>query len=406
MTSSVRKIVLAYSGGLDTSVILKWLQETYRAEVVTFTADLGQGEELEPARKKAEMFGVNEIFVDDLREEFVRDFVFPMFRANALYEGTYLLGTSIARPLIAKRQIEIAELTGADAVAHGATGKGNDQIRFELGYYALKPDIRVIAPWREWDLNARTKLLQYAEERQIPIAKDKRGEAPYSTDANLLHISYEGKALEDPWVEADEDMYTRSVAPEKAPDQPQYVEIEFKSGDPIAVDGVKLSPAALLTRLNELGGKHGVGRADIVENRFGGMKSRGVYETPGGTVLFVARRGLETLTLDRGAMHQKDELMPRYAELVYNGFWFSPERRMLQAAIDESQKRVDGVVRLKLFKGLASVVGRKSPNSLYDADYATFEADTVYDQKDAEGFIKLNALRLRIAAFQDRRGGK
>jgi len=404
MTSSVRKIVLAYSGGLDTSVILKWLQETYRAEVVTFTADLGQGEELEPARKKAEMFGVKEIFVDDLREEFVRDFVFPMFRANALYEGTYLLGTSIARPLIAKRQIEIAEMTGADAVAHGATGKGNDQIRFELGYYALKPDIRVIAPWREWDLNSRTKLLQYAEERQIPIAKDKRGEAPYSTDANLLHISYEGKALEDPWVEADEDMYTRSVAPEKAPDQPQYVEIEFKAGDPVAVDGVKLSPAALLTRLNELGGKHGVGRADIVENRFVGMKSRGVYETPGGTVLFVARRGLETLTLDRGAMHQKDELMPRYAELVYNGFWFSPERRMLQAAIDESQKRVDGVVRLKLFKGLASVVGRKSPNSLYDPDYATFEADTVYDQKDAEGFIKLNALRLRIAAFQDRRG--
>jgi len=403
MTSDVRKIVLAYSGGLDTSVILKWLQETYRAEVVTFTADLGQGEELEPARKKAETMGVKEIFVDDLREEFVRDFVFPMFRANALYEGTYLLGTSIARPLIAKRQIEIAEITGADAVAHGATGKGNDQIRFELGYYALKPDIRVIAPWREWDLNSRTKLLQYAEERQIPIAKDKRGEAPYSTDANLLHISYEGKALEDPWIEADEDMYTRSVAPEKAPDQPQYVEIEFSKGDPIAVDGVKLSPAALLTKLNELGGKHGIGRADIVENRFVGMKSRGVYETPGGTVLFVARRGLETLTLDRGAMHMKDELMPRYAELVYNGFWFAPERKMLQAAIDESQQRVDGVVRLKLFKGLASVVGRKSPYSLYDADYATFEADTVYDQKDAEGFIKLNALRLRIAAFQERR---
>ncbi len=403
MSSSVRKIVLAYSGGLDTSVILKWLQETYSAEIVTFTADLGQGEELEPARKKAEGMGVKEIFVDDLREEFVRDFVFPMFRANALYEGTYLLGTSIARPLIAKRQIEIAEATGADAVAHGATGKGNDQIRFELGYYALKPDIKVIAPWREWDLNSRTKLLQYAEERQIPIAKDKRGEAPYSTDANLLHISYEGKALEDPWVEADADMYTRSTAPEDAPDQAEYVEIDFIKGDPVAVNGQKLSPAALLTKLNELGGRHGIGRADIVENRFVGMKSRGIYETPGGTVLFVARRGLETLVLDRGAMHLKDELSPRYAEIVYNGFWFSPERRMLQAAIDESQKKMDGVVRLKLFKGLASVVGRKSPNSLYDASYATFEADTVYNQKDAEGFIKLNALRLRIAAFQDRK---
>ncbi len=400
MSEPVRKIVLAYSGGLDTSVILHWLRETYKAEVVTFTADLGQGEELEPARAKAQSMGVNEIFIDDLREEFVRDFVFPMFRANALYEGTYLLGTSIARPLIAKRQIEIAIETGADAVAHGATGKGNDQIRFELGYYALKPDIKVIAPWREWDLNSRTKLLEYAEARQIPIAKDKRGEAPYSTDANLLHISYEGKALEDPWVEADEDMYTRSVAPEKAPNTPQYVEIEFKSGDPVALDGIRLSPSDLLTRLNELGGKHGIGRLDIVENRFVGMKSRGVYETPGGTVLFVARRGLETLCLDRGAMHQKDELMPRYAELVYNGFWFSPERKMLQAAIDESQKLVNGVVRLKLFKGLASVVGRKSPNSLYDADYATFEADTVYDQKDAEGFIKLNALRLRIAALK------
>jgi len=400
MSEPVRKIVLAYSGGLDTSVILHWLRETYKAEVVTFTADLGQGEELEPARAKAQSMGVNEIFIDDLREEFVRDFVFPMFRANALYEGTYLLGTSIARPLIAKRQIEIAIETGADAVAHGATGKGNDQIRFELGYYALKPDIKVIAPWREWNLNSRTKLLEYAEARQIPIAKDKRGEAPYSTDANLLHISYEGKALEDPWVEADEDMYTRSVAPERAPNTPQYVEIEFKSGDPVAVDGIRLSPSDLLTRLNELGGIHGIGRLDIVENRFVGMKSRGVYETPGGTVLFVARRGLETLCLDRGAMHQKDELMPRYAELVYNGFWFSPERKMLQAAIDESQKLVNGVVRLKLFKGLASVVGRKSPNSLYDADYATFEADTVYDQKDAEGFIKLNALRLRIAALK------
>jgi argininosuccinate synthase len=405
MPEPVRKIVLAYSGGLDTSVILHWLRETYKAEVVTFTADLGQGEELEPARSKAQGMGVKEIYIDDLREEFVRDFVFPMFRANALYEGTYLLGTSIARPLIAKRQIEIAIETGADAVAHGATGKGNDQVRFELGYYALKPDIKVIAPWREWDLNSRTKLLQYAEDRQIPIAKDKRGEAPYSTDANLLHISYEGKALEDPWIEADADIYTRSVAPENAPDTPQYIEIEFLAGDPVAIDGVRLSPSALLTRLNELGGKHGIGRLDIVENRFVGMKSRGVYETPGGTVLFVARRGLETLCLDRGAMHQKDELMPRYAELVYNGFWFSPERKMLQAAIDESQKQVNGVVRVKLFKGTPSVVGRKSPNSLYDADYATFEADTVYDQKDAEGFIKLNALRLRIAALKNSKSG-
>jgi argininosuccinate synthase len=405
MPEPVRKIVLAYSGGLDTSVILHWLRETYKAEVVTFTADLGQGEELEPARSKAHGMGVKEIYIDDLREEFVRDFVFPMFRANALYEGTYLLGTSIARPLIAKRQIEIAIETGADAVAHGATGKGNDQVRFELGYYALKPDIKVIAPWREWDLNSRTKLLQYAEDRQIPIAKDKRGEAPYSTDANLLHISYEGKALEDPWIEADADIYTRSVAPENAPDTPQYIEIEFLAGDPVAIDGVRLSPSALLTRLNELGGKHGIGRLDIVENRFVGMKSRGIYETPGGTVLFVARRGLETLCLDRGAMHQKDELMPRYAELVYNGFWFSPERKMLQAAIDESQKQVNGVVRVKLFKGTPSVVGRKSPNSLYDADYATFEADTVYDQKDAEGFIKLNALRLRIAALKNSKSG-
>ncbi len=405
MPEPVRKIVLAYSGGLDTSVILHWLRETYKAEVVTFTADLGQGEELEPARSKAQGMGVKEIYIDDLREEFVRDFVFPMFRANALYEGTYLLGTSIARPLIAKRQIEIAIETGADAVAHGATGKGNDQVRFELGYYALKPDIKVIAPWREWDLNSRTKLLQYAEDRQIPIAKDKRGEAPYSTDANLLHISYEGKALEDPWVEADADIYTRSVAPENAPNTPQYIEIEFLAGDPVAIDGVRLSPSALLTRLNELGGKHGIGRLDIVENRFVGMKSRGVYETPGGTVLFVARRGLETLCLDRGAMHQKDEFMPRYAELVYNGFWFSPERKMLQAAIDESQKQVNGVVRVKLFKGTPSVVGRKSPNSLYDADYATFEADTVYDQKDAEGFIKLNALRLRIAALKNSKSG-
>lgn len=402
MTKNADKIVLAYSGGLDTSVILHWLRETYNADVVTFTADLGQGEELEPARQKALSMGVNEIFIDDLREEFVRDFVFPMFRANAIYEGVYLLGTSIARPLIAKRQIEIAEATGAGAVAHGATGKGNDQIRFELGYYALSPNIKVIAPWREWDLNSRTKLLEYAEQRQIPIAKDKRGEAPYSTDANLLHISYEGKALEDPWVEADEDMYTRSVAPENAPDAAEYVEIAFEKGDPVAINDVRLSPATLLTKLNELGGKHGIGRLDMVENRFIGMKSRGVYETPGGTVLFAARRGLESITLDKGAMHLKDEIAPKYAEIVYNGFWFAPEREMLQAAIDESQKRVNGVVRVKLFKGVASVVGRKSPNSLYNADYATFEADTVYDQKDAEGFIKLNALRLRIAALVDK----
>jgi argininosuccinate synthase len=346
--------------------------------------------------------GVEEIFIDDLREEFVRDFVFPMFRANAIYEGVYLLGTSIARPLIAKRQIEIAEATGAQAVSHGATGKGNDQIRFELGYYALSPNIQVIAPWREWDLNSRTKLLQYAEERQIPIAKDKRGEAPYSTDANLLHISYEGKALEDPWVEADEDMYTRSVAPEAAPNTPEYIEIAFEKGDPVAINDQRMSPATLLTKLNELGGKHGIGRLDMVENRFIGMKSRGVYETPGGTVLFAARRGLESITLDKGAMHLKDEIAPKYSELVYNGFWFAPEREMLQAAIDKSQERVNGVVRVKLLKGVASVVGRKSPNSLYNADYATFEADTVYDQKDAEGFIKLNALRLRIAGLVDK----
>ena len=391
-----KKVVLAYSGGLDTSVILRWLQETYGCEVVTFTADLGQGEELGPARAKAEAAGVKEIFIEDLREEFVRDFVFPMFRANALYEGVYLLGTSIARPLIAKRQIEIAIATGADAVAHGATGKGNDQVRFELGYYALKPDIKVIAPWREWDLNSRTRLLEYAEKHQIPIARDKRGEAPYSTDANLLHISYEGKALEDPWVAPDEDMFTRSVAPEKAPDKPTFVEIEFSGGDAVAVDGVKLSPAKLLTRLNELGGANGVGRLDLVENRFVGMKSRGIYETPGGTVLSAAHRGIESLTLDRGAAHLKDEMMPRYAELIYNGFWFSPEREMIQAAIDHSQKHVAGTVRLKLFKGSVAVVGRKSPKSLYNQDYVTFEADTVYNQRDAEGFIKLNALRLRL----------
>ena len=392
----VNKIVLAYSGGLDTSVILKWLQETYDCEIVTFTADLGQGEEVEPAREKAQAAGVKEIFIDDLREEFVRDFVFPMFRANALYEGIYLLGTSIARPLIAKRQIEIARLVGADAVSHGATGKGNDQVRFELGYYALEPDIKVIAPWREWDLDSRTKLMEFAREHQIPISRDKLDEPPYSTDANLLHISYEGKALEDPWVEADDAMYTRSVSPEQAPDTPTYVEIDFEQGDAVAVDGEKLSPAALLTKLNALGGANGVGRIDIVENRYVGMKSRGVYETPGGTILCAAHRGIESVTLDRGAAHLKDELMPRYAELVYNGFWFSPEREMLQAAVDESQKYVTGTVRLKLFKGSASVVGRKSPVSLYSEQHVTFEADTVYDQRDAEGFIKLNALRLRL----------
>ena len=392
----VKKVVLAYSGGLDTSVILVWLKETYGCEVVTFTADLGQGEELEPARAKAQLFGVKQIFIEDLREEFVRDFVFPMFRANAIYEGAYLLGTSIARPLIAKRQIEIAQKTGADAVAHGATGKGNDQVRFELTYYALKPDIRVIAPWREWKLNSRTALLDYAEQHQIPIARDKRGEPPYSTDANLLHISYEGKALEDPWQEPSADMFTRSVAPEDAPNKPTYVEIDFEQGDPVAVDGEKLSPAKLLTRLNELGGANGIGRLDLVENRFVGMKSRGVYETPGGTVLFTARRAVESLTIDRGAMHLKDELMPRYAELIYNGFWYSPEREMLQALIDESQKTVTGTARLKLYRGTAMVVGRKSPMSLYKQDLVTFEADTVYNQRDAEGFIKLNALRLRL----------
>jgi len=396
MSENVKKVVLAYSGGLDTSVILKWLQETYGCEVVTFTADIGQGEEVEPARKKAQLLGVKQVFIEDLREEFVRDFVFPMFRANALYEGQYLLGTSIARPLIAKRQIEIAEKVGADAVAHGATGKGNDQVRFELAYYALKPDIKVIAPWREWKLDSRSKLIDYAEKHQIPIAKDKRGEAPFSTDANLLHISAEGKALEDPWHEPEEIVFSRTVAPEKAPDKAEYVEIEFAKGDPIAVDGKKLSPASLLARLNELGGKHGIGRLDLVENRFVGMKSRGVYETPGGTILHLAHRGIESLTLDRGAAHLKDELMPRYAEMIYNGFWFSPEREMLQALIDKSQENVAGTVRLKLYKGSARVVGRKSSVSLYSQAHVTFEADQVYDQRDAAGFIKLNALRLRL----------
>src|ERR1700688_1884847 len=392
----VKKIVLAYSGGLDTSVILRWLQETYKCEVVTFTADLGQGEDLAPARRKAELMGIKEIFVDDLREEFVRDFVFPLYRANALYEGAYLLGTAIARPLIAKRQIAIAEQVGADAVAHGATGKGNDQVRFELAYYALKPDIKVIAPWREWDLTSRTKLVEYAEKHQIPIPRDKRGEAPFSVDANLLHISAEGKVLEDPWIEPEEFVYSRTVAPEAAPDQPEYVELEFVNGDPVAVNGERLSPAALLERLNELGGKHGVGRLDLVENRFVGMKSRGVYETPGGTILQAAHRGIESITLDRGAAHLKDELMPRYAELVYNGFWFSPQRAVLQALIDRSQADVEGTVRLKLYKGLVRVVGRKSPKSLYSLAHVTFEEDQVYDQRDAEGFIKLNALRLRL----------
>jgi argininosuccinate synthase len=399
MKGEVKKVVLAYSGGLDTSIILRWLQDQYQCEVVTFTADLGQGEELEPARKKALMMGIKpeNIYIDDLREEFVRDFVFPMFRANALYEGVYLLGTSIARPLIAKRQIEIANATGADAVSHGATGKGNDQVRFELGYYALKPDIKVIAPWRIWQLDSRTKLLDFAEKHQIPIAKDKRGEAPYSTDANLLHISYEGKALEDPWVEPDEMMFTRTVSPEKAPDKPTYVEIEFDQGDAVAVDGQRLTPAALLTRLNELGGANGIGRLDLVENRYVGMKSRGVYETPGGTILIAAHRGMESLTLDRGEAHLKDELMPRYAELIYNGFWWSPERQAIQAMIDKVSQNVCGTVRLKLYKGTVSVVGRKSPKSLYRLDYVTFEADSVYNQRDAEGFIKLNALRMRLA---------
>ncbi|RME65165.1 MAG: argininosuccinate synthase [Alphaproteobacteria bacterium] len=392
----VKKVVLAYSGGLDTSVILKWLRNEYGCEVVTFTADLGQGAELEEARRKAEMLGVKEIYIEDLREAFVRDYVFPMFRANALYEGVYLLGTSIARPLIAKRQIEIAREVGADAVCHGATGKGNDQVRFELGYYALNPHIKVIAPWREWDLNSRAKLIRFAEENQIPIPRDKRGEAPFSVDANLLHTSSEGKLLEDPWVEAPEDVYSRTLAPEAAPDEPTYITIDFEAGDAVAIDGERLSPAALLARLNALGHDNGIGRLDLVENRFVGMKSRGIYETPGGTILLAAHRGMESLTLDRGAAHLKDELMPRYAELIYNGFWFSPEREMLQALIDKSQEHVAGTVRLKLYKGQATVVGRKSPASLYSMAHVTFEEDQVYDQRDAAGFIKLNALRLRL----------
>jgi argininosuccinate synthase len=394
----VKKVVLAYSGGLDTSIILKWLQNTYGCEVITFTADLGQGEELEPARKKALLLGIKpqNIFIEDLREEFVRDYVFPMFRANTVYEGQYLLGTSIARPLIAKKQIEIAEKVGADAVAHGATGKGNDQVRFELAYYALKPDVTVIAPWREWNLTSRTKLIEFAEQHQIPISKDKRGEAPFSVDANLLHASSEGKVLEDPASEVPDYVYSRTIDPEQAPDKPTVITVEFERGDAIAIDGKKLSPATLLTRLNEMGCANGIGRLDLVENRFVGMKSRGMYETPGGTILLAAHRGIEQITLDRGAGHLKDELMPKYAELIYNGFWFAPEREMLQAAINKSQEFVTGSVKLKLYKGGVSVIGRESKYSLYDQDLVTFEEGAVaYDHRDAAGFIKLNALRLR-----------
>ncbi len=394
----VKKVVLAYSGGLDTSIILKWLQTTYGCEVVTFTADLGQGEELEPARKKAELLGIKpgNIFIEDLREEFVRDYVFPMFRANAVYEGQYLLGTSIARPLIAKKQIEIAEKVGADAVAHGATGKGNDQVRFELAYYALKPDVKVIAPWREWDLRSREQLISFAEKHQIPIAKDKRGEAPFSVDANLLHASSEGKVLEDPALEVPDYVYSRTIDPEDAPDKATYITVDFERGDAVAIDGKKLTPAKLLTHLNELGRANGIGRLDLVENRFVGMKSRGMYETPGGTILLAAHRGIESITLDRGAAHLKDELMPKYAELIYNGFWFAPEREMLQAAIDKSQEFVTGRVKLKLYKGNVAVVGRESKFSLYDQDLVTFEEGAVaYDHRDAAGFIRLNALRLR-----------
>ncbi|WP_370234685.1 argininosuccinate synthase [Brevundimonas sp.] len=403
-----KKVVLAYSGGLDTSIILKWLETEYGAEVVTFTADLGQGEELEPAREKALRMGIKpeNIFIDDLREEFVRDFVFPMFRANALYEGQYLLGTSIARPLIAKRQIEIARQVGADAVCHGATGKGNDQVRFELGYYALEPDIRVIAPWREWDFKSREALLDFAEKHQIPIAKDKRGEAPFSVDANLLHSSSEGKVLEDPAVEAPEFVYQRTIAPEDAPDQPTVITIGFERGDAVSIDGEALSPATLLARLNDLGRDNGIGRLDLVEGRFVGMKSRGIYETPGGTILLAAHRGIESITLDRGAMHLKDELAVRYAQMIYNGFWFAPEREMLQAAIDKSQEQVTGSVRVKLYKGNATVIGRESPFSLYDQDLVTFEEGVqAYDHRDAAGFIKLNALRLRVLERRNRRTG-
>src|SRR5215217_4989239 len=404
MTKDIKKIVLSYSGGLDTSIMLKWLQEHYQAEIITFTADLGQGEELEPARKKAEMFGIKDIRIVDVREEFVRDFVFPMFRANALYEGQYLLGTSIARPVIAKHLIDIAKKTGADAIAHGATGKGNDKVRFELSAYALNPDIKIIAPWRDWDFKSRTDLLAFAEEHQIPVAKDKKGEAPFSVDANLLHSSSEGKVLEDPAVEAPEFVHMRTIAPEDAPDKPTVFTIDFEKGDPVAIDGQRLSPAALLTRLNQLGHDNGVGRLDLVENRFVGMKSRGVYETPGGTILLHAHRGIESITLDRGAMHLKDKLMPRYASLIYNGFWFAPEREMLQAAIDKSQEHVTGRVTMKLYKGNATVIGRESEQSLYDQDLVTFEEGSgSYDHRDAAGFIRLNALRLRTIAQRARR---
>ena len=393
----IKKVVLAYSGGLDTTVILHWLREQYDCEIVTFTADIGQGEELEPARKKAQKLGIKEIYIENLQEEFVRDYVFPMFRANTLYEGKYLLGTSIARPLIAKRQVEIAHETGADAVSHGATGKGNDQVRFELGYYANDPGIKVIAPWREWDLNSRTKLLQYAKERQIQVSMDKQNAPPYSMDANLLHISYEGKVLEDPWAAPPEDMFRLTVSPENAPDKATIIEIDFNKGDPVAVNGKKLSPAKLLAKLNELGGKNGIGRLDIVENRYVGMKSRGVYETPGGTILIEAHRAIESITLDREAAHLKDEIMPKYASMIYNGYWFSPERNALQKLIDATQERVSGTVRLKLYKGNIMVLGRKSPNSIYSESIATFEDDRAsYNQKDAEGFIRLNALRLRL----------
>lgn len=404
MTDQINRVVLAFSGGLDTSVILKWLQQTYQCEVVTFTADLGQGEEIEPARAKALLMGVKpeHVFIEDVREEFVRDYVYPMMRANALYEGLYLLGTSIARPLISKRQIEIAKMVGADAVSHGATGKGNDQVRFELGYYGLNPDIKVIAPWREWDLTSRTRLIEFAEAHQIPISKDKRGESPFSTDANLLHTSSEGKVLEDPWEEVPDYVYSRTNSPEDAPDKPEIITIDFERGDACAINGEGMSPATLLAKLNDYGRVHGIGRLDLVENRFVGMKSRGMYETPGGTILHLAHRGIEQLTLDRGAAHLKDELAPRYAELLYNGFWFSPEREMLQAAIDHSQTKVTGTVRLKLYKGNVSVIGRKSPYSLYSEKVVTFEDDAgAYDQRDAEGFIKLNALRLRLLGRRD-----
>lgn len=404
--SAPKKVVLAYSGGLDTSIILKWLQSEYGCEVVTFTANLGQGEELGPAREKAELLGIKpeNIYIEDVREEFVRDFVFPMFRANAVYEGLYLLGTSIARPLISKRLVEIAEETGADAVAHGATGKGNDQVRFELAAYALNPDIKVIAPWREWDLTSRTRLIEYAEQHQVPVPTDKRGEAPFSVDANLLHTSSEGKVLEDPAEAAPDYVYQRTVHPEDAPDQAEFIEIGYEKGDPVSLNGKALSPAEMLTALNELGGKHGVGRLDLVEGRFVGMKSRGIYETPGGTIMLEGHRAIESITLDRGAAHLKDELMPKYAELIYNGFWFSPEREMLQALIDRSQEHASGTVRLKLYKGSVNCVGRWSDKSLYSEEHVTFEDDQgAYDQKDAAGFIQINALRLRLLAIRDKR---